>query len=151
MKRSGRKTIRVLAGAYAAALAAVSLLPSGAETFGGWDRRIAPTVQNAVHVPAYALLVILAVSALSPAGAFRGRTLAWVAIACCLFGLVLEIAQAAIPGRVFSWVDGLLNLLGVAVGAVAATLWRRGVRRRLAPDGAGGTGSEAPCDARPMP
>ena len=124
MKRSGRKTIRVLAGAYAAALAAVSLLPAGAGALGGWDRRIAPTVQNAVHVPAYALLVILAVSALSPAGAYRGRTLAWVAIACCLFGLVLDIAQAAIPGRVFSLTDALLNVAGVAAGTLAVLVWR---------------------------
>ena len=123
MKRSGRKTIRVLAGAYAAALASVSLLPAGAGALGGWDRRIAPTVQNAVHVPAYALLVILAVSALSPAGAFRGRTLVPVAIGCWLFGLGLEAAQGAIPGRVFSLTDALLNFVGVTAGTLAVLVW----------------------------
>jgi len=115
--------MRVLAGAYAAALAAVSLLPSGAEAFGGWDRRIAPTVQNAVHVPAYAVLVILAASALLPAGAVRGRSLARVAIACCLFGLALEAAQATIPGRRGSLLDVMLNVAGVAAGTLAVLVW----------------------------
>lgn len=119
-----------LTGLYVVLLAAVSLLPSGARALRGWDRSIRPEIQNALHVPAYAVLVIMASRSLL--GAYRIRRAAVVAaLACCAYGAVLEALQALIPGRTGSVLDALLNVVGVGVG-LAVIVAARLARSRLA-------------------
>lgn len=121
-----RKTACALTCVYAAVLAAANLLPSGAGKLGGWDAAITPTLQNALHVPAFAVLMLLAA-----AWMWRSRrfvSLLWIALACFAFSLVLESAQAAIPGRMASPTDAALNLAGVVIAVVALMLWRRAGR-----------------------
>ena len=106
-------------------LAAVSLLPSGSGPLGGWDSAITPDLQDALHVPAYALLVILATAAWrtrSRSGAAPGIA---IALACVGFGALMELAQSVIPGRMCSLGDGLVNALGVALGSLLMVVWRR--------------------------
>lgn len=51
------------------------------------------------------------------------RAAAAVAVAALLSGFI-EIAQRAVPGRVSSLRDWLLNVLGAALGAAAVVCWR---------------------------
>ena len=130
MTALARKVVWVVTGAYASLLTVVSLLPSGAGTLGGWDTAISPGLQNLLHVPAYAVLAILATLALLPSFKTGLASMAWVSLGCCVFGLVLEIAQAVIPGRTGSLTDVLLNAAGVVIGCLAATWWRGTIRGR---------------------
>ncbi|MDY7009783.1 MAG: VanZ family protein [Planctomycetota bacterium] len=125
-----RKVVWTVTGAYILLLAGVSLLPSGAGVLGGWDTAISPGLQNLLHVPAYAVLVILVILALRPSFKTGLASMAWISLGCCVFGLVLEFAQAAIPGRTGSLTDVLLNTAGVAVGCLAAIWWRAAIRTR---------------------
>ena len=118
MKRRNWKLVWLIAVGYALLLAAVSLLPSGTGPLSGWDTAISPTLQNALHVPAYAALVVLIARAL---GRPTPLQLGLAALACCAFGGLLECAQAAIPGRFGSVTDMLLNGLGAVVGLVAVS------------------------------
>jgi len=113
-----RVAVWTAAALYLALLTAVSVLPSGAGPLGGWDKDISPTAQNLAHVPAYAALAALALLCL----ATRGRVTAWrvllAAAACCAYGAATEWLQSVIPGRTGSVSDALMNVVGVAVGAV---------------------------------
>ncbi len=118
------KAARGIAGAYILLLAVVSLLPSGTGVLGGWDTTISPGLQNLLHIPAYAVLVILVVLALRPSFKTGLTGMAWVSLGCCVFGVVLEFAQAVIPGRTGSLTDVLLNAAGVVIGCLTAIWWR---------------------------
>ncbi len=108
--------------AYAGALAVASLLPSGTGALRGWDAALSPTLQNVLHVPAYAALVILASLAVSVSPRTGRSGILWVALACGVFGAGLESAQAGIPGRMASALDVMLNTAGVAAGALTLLL-----------------------------
>jgi len=112
---------------YVVFLAVASLLPSGSNVLGGWDQSITPTMQNALHVPAYAILQGLAMlCAWNSSRAPLLRTVLWIALACCAYGALLECLQALIPGRSGSTVDAVLNAVGVALGTAAAAMIRSG-------------------------
>jgi len=111
VNRRIRKRAAILALGYAAALAAVSLLPSGTGPLSGWDTAINPDLQNALHVPAYGVLAWLVSRAM---GRRRFRDLALAAAASAALGGLLEWAQAAVPGRFGSVEDVLLNAIGAA-------------------------------------
>ena len=126
MRAVSKKVLWVITAAYAALLAAVSLLPSGTGPLSGWDTAISPTLQNLLHVPAYAVLVWLV------SRAMRLRRLwhvALAAIACAAFGSVLECAQATVPGRFGSLEDTLLNVIGAAAAVPIVLAGRRRNRR----------------------
>jgi len=89
----------------------------------GWDRAITPTLQNLLHVPAYAVLAALALLGASAGHEPGTKRKLWIALACCAYGALLECAQAAVPGRVGSLSDALLNAAGVAVVLAAAMVW----------------------------
>ncbi len=130
MKALPKWSIWITAWAYILALVAATILPSGTNTFGGWDLAVTPALQNVLHVPAYALLAILVFLALSTSHTLGGREILWIGLACCAFGLLLEFLQAAIPGRMASLTDALLNLCGIVVGCLALMCWPRIVRTR---------------------
>ena len=133
MRAVPKKVLWVVTAAYAALLAAVSLLPSGTGLLSGWDTAVSPRLQNLLHVPAYGVLVALIVWALGRPTLPR---LGLAALACCAFGGLLECAQAVIPGRFGSVTDMLLNLAGAAAGVpvvLALSRFRRDRKRdRLA-------------------
>ena len=123
---------------YALALAGLSLAPSGRTgALGSWDRSVSPTVQNALHVPAYAVLTIAA--SWSLLGALRIRRSAILAaLACCAYGALLESLQALVPGRTGSLLDVLLNAVGVGAGLAVIAAWRLVRSRRASPASTGG-------------
>jgi len=128
---------------YVVFLAVASFLPSGARVLRGWDRSIRPEIQNALHVPAYAVLVIIASRCLLGSPRIRWATIL-VALACCAYGALLEALQALIPGRTGSILDALLNVVGVGVG-LAVIVAARLARSRLA-NTAGGRRLAAPAE-----
>ncbi len=143
-----RKVMRTVTGAYALLLAVVCLLPSGTGVLGGWDAAVSPTWQNALHVPAFAVLAVLAILAAS--GSFRVGLagMLWIAFGCCAYGVLLEFAQAAIPGRTGSLTDVLLNVAGVAIGSMVVMWWRRTIRRAGPTRSPANTASETGKQAR---
>ncbi len=122
MRRGLRTPLWLAAGAYALTLALVSLLPSGDSAPAQWDKAISPTTQNVMHVPAYAVLAIL-MCGLVGRGIITRVLPAF--LACGAYGGILECAQAAIPGRMGSFSDALLNVVGAAAGCLAMLVWRR--------------------------
>ena len=120
------RAIRVAAlTVYLALLLTVSLLPSGQDApddIRGWDEWIAPRLQDLLHLPAYAGVIVLAMLALPPAC----RTSRWalaVTAAAIAMGVALEYAQAYIPGRFASPLDAVTNSCGalLGLGALAAS------------------------------
>jgi hypothetical protein len=115
---------------YSLLLALLSLLPSDFASGGGlknedawgfsWDGWISSSVQNAAHVPAYAILILLALAGVTKRCPGRLRTLILAIAVCMAYGVLLEALQGFVPGRTASVSDGLSNVVGVALGAA---LW----------------------------
>ena len=125
VKTRVKKSLICATAVYAALLTVGSLLPSGTGPLKGWDSSLTPDVQDALHLPAYGVLVILATAAWrtrSRSGAAPGIA---IALACVGFGALMELAQSVIPGRTCSLGDGLVNALGVALGSLLIVVWRR--------------------------
>jgi VanZ family protein len=127
-----RKTgIRVVLAAYALLLAAVSLLPPGSRGPGQWQQLVEPPVQKLLHVAAYAGLTVLIIAA-TRSGHISLGGLILIPLAAVAYGALLELAQAAVPGRFTTLRDVLLNGAGVLVGVfVVAGL--RALRGRADP------------------
>jgi len=119
------RTIRAATAVYVLLLVAVSLLPSGTESLGGWDTALSPSLQNTLHVPAYSLLLVLSAACLPEPLRTRRIGILAVAAAGIGFGGLLELVQALVPGRMGSVADALLNTLGVLLGVAATCLWQR--------------------------
>lgn len=125
MTRRGRKILWLATAVYTAGLLAGSLLPSGEGPLGGWDAALTPDVQDALHLPVYAGLVILLSAALAMHIRLTAARTAWIALACVGLGVLMELSQAFIPGRTCSLKDGLVNAAGVVLGVLALLIWRR--------------------------
>ncbi|HUT57013.1 MAG TPA: VanZ family protein [Planctomycetota bacterium] len=129
MGRSSRRLLCIVTFAYVLGLIVLSILPSGKGVLGGWDQDISPTLQNALHVPAYALLVLLVTVTTSRTPTIGYGRILVIAVLCTAFATILESAQAYIPGRTASVTDAALNVIGVLVGAGLAIGWRGIVQR----------------------
>ena len=125
-----RTVTRLAAFIFAVLLAVVSLIPAEADALGGATHRVPPLLQNILHVPAYAVLCVLAVGSLSATGRSRRPGVLITALGCVAFGGALEVAQCFVPGRFGSVADALLNAAGVALGVAGMGLW---LARRAAP------------------
>jgi hypothetical protein len=125
MTRRGRKILWMVTVVYAAGLVAGSLLPSGEGPLGGWDAALTPDLQDALHLPAYAGLVILLSAALAMHIRLTAVRAAWIALSCVGLGALLEFAQTFVPGRTCSLKDGLVNAAGALLGAVGSLIWQR--------------------------
>jgi len=119
------KAAWVVTAIYTALLTTASLLPSGQGLLGGWDASISPNLQNGLHLPAYAGIVILWALSWSTRSPLTTCSILAVTCACVAFGAAMELAQSVIPGRTCSLKDGLVNLVGVILGYIALVAWRR--------------------------
>ena len=75
-----------------------------------------PTIQNLLHIPAYALLSILLLKSSKEYQALKRRRILSVFGFCCIFGILNEIIQMAIPGRFAGITDVALNIIGTCMG-----------------------------------
>lgn len=123
--------MRLAAAAYVLVLAALSLLPSGTGPLEGWDASLTPSIQNALHLPAYTVLVCLVLAAVAERSRVRIGMILAAAAACVAYGALLECLQAAgIPGRTGSVSDVLWNTAGAAAGLALWSLWSKTARNR---------------------
>ncbi len=85
----------------------------------GWDKLN--------HAGAFAVLTVVAIFALprSP------RSLSWVLGGLLCFGGAIEIAQSFTPTRSAEWGDLLADIVGMAVGGLAAMLLTRWAAAQL--------------------
>ncbi len=117
----------------------VTLLPSGVDApLSGWDASVSPSVQNVLHLPAYALLVVLLAAAFGRSARRPWPALAAITAGCIAFGIGSEWLQAAfIPGRYGSLTDALSNTVGCVVGVgsweLGAGSWKLGGGRNCKP------------------
>jgi VanZ family protein len=110
--------LRIIAAiVYTLLIIVGSLLPPAPEGQDGWDTGLTPEMWNWLHVPAYLILFVLVASAtrLDCRPKLSGLLLS---AACVALGALLEASQAAVPGRMGSLSDLLLNALGVGLGTL---------------------------------
>jgi VanZ family protein len=95
---------------YVLLLLGTSLIPMDQEIDGlNFIIGLQPSIQNLLHIPAYAILSILLLQVL-------GKRLLLVIVVTIAFGIVNELIQLAIPGRCFGLLDIGLNTIGALVG-----------------------------------
>lgn len=123
----GRYGWVALALLYVMTLTVASLLPSHADSLGGrWEPTINPTVQNALHFPAYAVLTALLLASVNRSRRISLPEILGLLAACTFYGAALEWLQSAfIPGRTGDWFDVLLNAGGGAAGCIVWWLAHR--------------------------
>lgn len=83
-------------------------------------------IDKVIHFLVYAGMAVLALFSFD-AGPARLVAL----VAAVGLGALLEWGQSFVPGRDMSWLDELVNALGVAVGAVIFRFYERVLRPRL--------------------
>jgi VanZ family protein len=120
------------AAVYWAALATGSLLPGGSHAPLHWDASLSPELQDVLHLPAYAGLVVLVTAAWATRSRAGPLVITMIALVCVAFGAAMELAQSAIPGRTCSLKDGMVNAAGALLGILAVIGWRRLSVRRSA-------------------
>jgi len=92
-------------------------------------------LSNLAHVPAYLLLAWTLFFSVNGAGSARGAAGISFGIAVA-YGVLLELAQAGVPGRYASLGDVGLNSLGAAAGVMLAA--RYAARKAWRTDESGG-------------
>lgn len=118
------RAVRLSCVAYVGLIALLSLLPSGTGWLRGWDASVTPNLQNLLHLPAYAVLLLLAWGCLPRPKAAGAASLLAVAATCVAYGVALEFAQTIVPGRTGSLSDVMLNAGGVGIALTLLLAWR---------------------------
>lgn len=112
---------------YAALLLGASIVPSTQQPTDPLQHffiLISPTLQNILHIPAYALLAWLTCDALSKCRPSR-KTSLFIGMATAMsYGMIMEAAQMWVPGRYPSIMDIGFNALGAGIGS-----WMWGKRK----------------------
>jgi VanZ family protein len=117
---TARRRWWILALLYMAGLFALSSVPDDPEKPGNGTYFPRPSIQNALHVPAYAILSYLMWRGLRGPGAGPKAAL-FAATLATLYGVTDEVHQMFVVGRTASVTDALANALGsFAVAAWAA-------------------------------
>lgn len=104
---------------YAGGLTLAALLPMDTDAVTPrFLVDLSPGLQNFLHVPSFALLVLLGLRTFDTGkGASTVALCAWVGGGSLLYSVLLEAAQAWVPGRYASLGDLLYNAVGIA-GAI---------------------------------
>ncbi len=109
-----KRSLGLLLG-YMAVILVLSLIP-GSGTTGDLLGLIPSTIQNFLHVPAYALLAVLCVRTLATYRMGWRWRLTTALVLASTYGAAMEFSQTWAPGRVPSVLGFLLNLAGVVLG-----------------------------------
>ncbi len=96
---------------------------------GWWVLSLIPLEAERLHLLQYAMLAVLTVSALHAQQDWReagGRRIAFAGLGVVLLvGVIEELVQSLLPGRVGSVRDVGLDLAGGSLGLWCRVLWRR--------------------------
>jgi len=93
-----------------------------------------PTIQNLLHIPAYAVLSIIYLQILKNFQLKRWQKNFWALLCSVSFGILNEVIQFAIPGRFAGVTDLGLNLVGAIIGVIIfnfAAKLKPGLIRRM--------------------
>jgi len=112
--------------AYLGVILSTSVMPSGKRlpVIGVWDADLSPMVQNMLHMPAYAMLMICVSLAMTASMRFRAGAIILSVVMSFLIGVFMEYLQGFVPGRTVSTGDIFLNSTGIMLALPAAMSWR---------------------------
>ena len=103
--------------AYTLLLLATSLIPMDGNIQGlRFIIDLKPTVQNLLHIPAYALLTVLGLGLTGTDKTNRSKRIGLVLLLVIGFGILNEAVQMLVPGRYAGVMDLGLNTVGVLIG-----------------------------------
>ncbi len=149
-RNGGSLPFTTLTLAYMALLCILSLVPVAESAGHPWYdlRALPPNIQNLCHLPAYGLLALIWIVTFRSYGSARLQTVMCGALIAALYGVLLELAQAIVPGRYPSISDCVLNVSGILIftvcylivtsrgfgtwlelGSTATKLWGEGSKR----------------------
>lgn len=129
-----KAALRAALARWAAVPAVVRWVPAAALMAALWwssSRTPAPrpkdvvrdTLHNGAHVAAYAALAAAALLALRPRAAFRGRDVAIAFAVSAAYGVVDELHQRSVPGRVASVLDVVSDAAGALLACALLPWW----------------------------
>ncbi len=99
-------------------IVAVSSIPAG--TMGGTGSTSEQVASNLLHIPAFAVLTFLWIKALrlDQTGRRAGgrKAMVWLLMALTCFAALSEFQQSFVLGRFASFMDFVLNLIGILAG-----------------------------------
>lgn len=102
---------------YSALLLGSSLVPMPVSpSEGDTSFVLEPSVQNLLHIPAFAVLLLLLASLFKDKPAQRFHSMAMIAGIAFVVGIVMELIQIPVPGRYTSFLDIALNCIGIITG-----------------------------------
>ena len=111
--------MKIIVTAYMLILLSSSLIPMNREIRGlGFIINLEPTVQNMLHVPAFAGLVGLWMSVLKTNSLRQWRKVALSLLIGIILAFVTELVQFAVPGRYPGVLDLILDIIGIGCGMV---------------------------------
>jgi VanZ family protein len=100
-----------------------AVISPGVGFFGRLLAMFPQPVTELSHAPAYGLLTWLLMSGLRGYGRPRRYALSVAMATASIFGILMEILQGFVPGRVVDSGDVLLNAVGIGMAALLI-LWR---------------------------
>ncbi len=135
--RRRRLLALILVLGYTMALSYASLYPVG--SLVGPRNTTIEWISNLLHVPAYAILAVIWMVVLRSWWRQAPRWKIYAAGFVMAFGIgvLLELAQRLVPGRVFSLIDLYLNFAGCIMPVLAALIFpteRRSTATNREPD-----------------
>ena len=126
---------------YMALLLILSTIPDTEATENPWRLLllVPPNVQNLAHIPAYGLLAFLFMVNLRFLAVSRLQAVIAAMILTSTYGVLVELLQMVIPGRLPSIVDCLFNVAGILICTTCylmvtcqgSTAWWRSVSARV--------------------
>ncbi|MGE0083146.1 MAG: VanZ family protein [Desulfococcaceae bacterium] len=106
---------RVILAGYMLLLLVLSLIPSDQSLPFKYRFHLNPELQNLGHIPAYMILGFLWLHFIEKQKIVR-NTAFYVFASASGYGIVNELLQVFVPGRFFSVLDILFNVMGVLLG-----------------------------------
>ena len=113
-----------MTAAYATIVFCASLMASGQSLPLLGSLSFSPLVQNMLHMPAYALLMLCVSLSMSVTMRKGWLSVILSVLICFGIGLLLEYLQGLVAGRTSSSEDVMLNTTGIMLGLPAALTWR---------------------------
>lgn len=96
---------------YMCALLVLSSIPGNGKS-GQLIEPISSTVADMLHIPAYGLLALLWIFTVRDYGVTKYRSMYVAFLVASLYGVLTELHQAWIPGRLPSASDVMFNVIG---------------------------------------
>ena len=125
--KPNKHKIGLLVG-YMMLILMTSLIPMDREIQGlNFIIGLKPTIQNLLHIPAYAILSILCIGLLKSCKIRRSTRIWLVIVSVVGFGVLNESVQMVVPGRYAGVMDMGLNTIGALAGILLYPILDRSI------------------------